>query len=88
LPPVGRNFLECAQDRCFDLLWHARSRGADASRLLRDDAGDDRARRVPHVRRIAREHLVDDGAQRVDIAPLVDEAVAGRLLGRHVLWCP
>ena len=37
------------------------------------------------VRRLAGEHLVRHRAERVDVAAPVDRAIAGRLLGRHVL---
>ena len=36
--------------------------------------------------RLAGEHLVEHRRERVDVAARVDRAVAGRLLGAHVLW--
>ena len=38
------------------------------------------------MRRLAGEHLVQDGGERVDVAARVDEPVSRRLFRAHVLW--
>src|SRR5207249_2017747 len=48
---------------------------------------DNRLHRAAHVWWIADEHLVEHGPERIDVGATVDDAIAGRLLGAHVLWC-
>ena len=49
--------------------------------------GDDRLHGVAGERRIADQHLVRRGAERVDVAARADVALTHRLLGRHVGGC-
>ena len=57
-------------------------------RPLRQDLGHDRLHAASGERRVAGQHLVEHGAQRVHVAPRVDHALAHRLLGTHVLRRP
>ena len=67
------------------MLGDARPREANAPRTLGQHAGDDRLRRRADVGRLAGEHLVRQRAERVDVGAAVDDAIARRLLGAHVL---
>ena len=58
--------------------------GPERGRLLGEDLGDDGLRAGAGERRLAGEHLVGHGAERVHVAPGADLALAHRLLGRHV----
>src|SRR4029078_10346904 len=50
-----------------------------------EDFRNDCLRRTSNVRRIAGQHLVQHGSQRVDVRAAIDLPVASRLLRRHVL---
>ena len=54
-------------------------------RLLGHQLRDHRLRARARDRRLAREHLVQHGCERVHVAARVDAAIARRLLGAHVL---
>ena len=58
---------------------------AHRRRPLGEQLGDHRLRGRAGDRRLAGEHLVQHGAERVDVAARVERAVARRLLGAHVL---
>ena len=58
------------------------------SRCLGEQSSDDRLHRRPGERRLAREHFIKHGAERVDVAARIDASLAHRLLGRHVLRRP
>ena len=58
---------------------------ANRRRPLGQQLGDHRVRRRARDWRLAREHLVQHRAERVDVAPRVEGPIAGRLLGAHVL---
>src|SRR5205085_11543923 len=64
------------------------NRGATAShraRLLGQHSRDDRLRCAPRVRRITSQHLISHCAERIDVAPPVDDAITRCLLRTHVL---
>ena len=44
------------------------------------------AETLGYERRLASQHLVDDDAERIDVAAMVDLFCAQALLGRHVDW--
>ena len=60
----------------------------EAARLLGEQPRDDRLHVGSGERRLTRDHLVGDHAERVHVGASVDRALAHRLLGRHVLRCP
>ena len=57
---------------------------ADGPRRLGEAARDHRLRRRRRERYLPGEHLVQHGAETVDVAPRVDVLLSGRLLGAHV----
>src|SRR3982751_1239061 len=57
------------------------------TRLLRHHTRDDRLCRRSGERGLAREHLVSNRAERVDIAAGCDRTLTHRLLGTHVARC-
>ena len=50
--------------------------------------GDDRLGRGSGERRLAGQHLVEHGAERVHIGPSIERAVTHRLFRAHVGWGP
>ena len=80
---VGGDALERAQHGRFDRRRHRRAHRADRPRRLGESARDDRLHGRSRERRVAGEHLVQDGGQRILVASLVEDVVA-RLLGAHV----
>ena len=83
--PVGRQLLERGEDGVLDFLGHALALPAERGRLLGHHLGDDRLRGAAGERRVADQHLVGHAAERVDVGPGGDLALAHRLLGRHVV---
>ncbi len=83
--PVGRQLLQRPVHRLGDVRRQPRPPGRDVARLLGDHRRDDGLRRGAGVRRVAAQHLVQHGAQGVDVAPRVYLPVAGRLLRAHVV---
>ena len=61
-----------------------RRRDAQPLGLLGHHGGDHRLNRGSGVRRLARQHLVEQAAEAVDIGPGVEAAFAGGLLRAHV----
>ena len=53
-------------------------------RLLAHVGGEQLARRLLHERRTAREHLVGEAAERIEIGAVIGLGIARRLLRRHV----
>ena len=76
--------LERGEDRGLRGRRHHRPLGPERRRLLGEDLGDDRLRAGAGEGRLAGQHLVRHGAERVDVAAGADLPVAHRLLGRHV----
>ncbi len=58
--------------------------GHQGAGFFGNDLGDDRLRRRAGERRLPGQHLVEHGAQRIDVAPRGDFALPHRLLRRHV----
>ena len=83
--PIGRQLFQRAAHGGIHLRRHRAAQRGDRTRVLRHQLRDDRLRARAKVRRLAGQHLVGDGAERVDVRAAVDGAVAGGLLGRHVL---
>ena len=82
---VGRELLRARSHRVFHVRRHGRPRVAHRRRRLGQHLGHDRLRGRPGERRLAGQHLVGHAAQRVDVAPGRDLALAHRLLGTHVV---
>ena len=83
--PVGGELLQCRLHGRRDMGWHRVAHLAQRTRTLGDDLGDDRLRGGTGKRRLAREHLVRHGAERVDVGPGIHVLLTRRLLRRHVL---
>ena len=84
--PVGRQLGEGLLHGIRDIERHARPKRTKRLRLRRHQLGDDRLRARPRVRRLAGEHFVRHGAERVDVGAPVYCTISGCLLRRHVLW--
>ena len=82
---VGGQLLQRALNRGVHVLRHGAAEHGDRADLFRHQLGDDRLRGVADVRRLAGEHFIKHGGERIDVGASVDHAIAGRLLGRHVL---
>ncbi len=67
-----------------DRLGHAVPQQAQGARRLLEAPGDHRLRRRPGEGRLAREHLVEHGAERVDVGARIDVVSVARLLGAHI----
>ena len=80
---VGGRACQRLGDDLLDRLGHV-AEGAQARDRLTQAAGDDRLRRATGERRIAGEHLVEDAAQGIDVAPAIEPPVGARLLRAHV----
>ena len=79
--PAGRIFGQTAQDDVFQVLWDG---GLKLRRRYHGVAGmrDHGLHAVDLVkRRLTGQQVISDGAQRVDVAPLVQLPAAPRLLG-------
>ena len=70
-----------------DMRWHAAPQHGERAHVFRHQFRDDCLRRRTAVRRLAGEHLVGHRAKRVDVGAGVHGAIAGGLLGAHVLRC-
>ena len=81
---IGGELLQRGEHRVLDRGRHRGALGAERRRRLRQHLGDDGLRDGAGEGRLAGEHLVGHGAERVDVAPRVDVALAHRLLGGHV----
>ena len=85
---VGRRLCERAHHGGVDDRGTASRTTRNGRRPLGHQLRDHRLRRCACHRRLAGKHLVGDRAQCVDVAPRVEVAFAGRLLGAHVLEVP
>ncbi len=66
---------------------YGRSHRMDRTRILRRQACDDRLRIRSRERRLTGEHLIEHGADRMDVGACVDVPLTARLLGAHVRRC-
>ncbi len=80
---VGGRARQRLGDDTFDRLRHL-AENAQARGRLTQAAGDDRLGRATGERRFAGEHLVEDAAQGVDVAPAIELPLRARLLRAHV----
>ena len=85
LPPLSRHALERARDDGIDRGRQIGAQHAHGRRVGRENLRDDRLLRRRGEWRLACEHLVAHGAEREDVAARIECALAGRLLGTHVL---
>ena len=84
---VRRKLLDRFRDGIGDIRGHRPSVLRHRLGRLGDDLHDDLLRVRAHVRRAARQHLVQHRAERVNIGPGRDFLLGGRLLGTHVVRC-
>jgi hypothetical protein len=80
---VGGRACQRLGDNLLDRLGHVTER-AQARDRLTQTAGDDCLCRATGERRIAGEHLVQDAAQGVDVAPTIEPPLGARLFRAHV----
>ena len=85
---MRRHLLERAHDRSLDCRRHLRPKCAQWLRFFGDMFCHSRQRTRATQRRLTGEHLVQDAAERIDIARHADIAVTRGLLGTHVLRSP
>ena len=79
---IFANACSTASATCTGTDWRSVTHRLDR---LGEHLRDHRLHRAARVRRLAREHLVQHGRERVDVAARVRVAVARRLLGAHVM---
>ena len=82
--PVRGDARQGAGDRVVDGGRHRRPNVPDAGRRAGQAAGEHRGAAGAGERRRAGQHLVQNGAERVDVGGGTDRGVAGRLLRAHV----
>ena len=85
---VGGQLLQRTHDGRGDVGRDRLPLDGDGTRLLGDHARDDRLRGRPRERRLPHQHLVQDAAQGIDVAPGRDLALAHRLFRGHVVRGP
>ena len=84
-PAIGGELGEGGEDGGLDVGRDGVAHGADGRDLLGEHAGDDGLHARARERRVAGEHLVEHGAQGVDVGAGVDGLLAHGLLGAHVV---
>ena len=82
---VRRGLAERGEHRVLEFLGNGLAHDPQAGHLLQRVPGQQGGRASSLKRGIAREHLVEDAAQAVDVAPPVELGLPGRLLRAHVL---
>ncbi len=82
---VGGELLECMANCGVYRCGHAAPHHRQRAHLFGHEPRDDCLRRAADVRRLAGEHLVRHGPQRVDVGAGIDRAVTRGLLRAHVL---
>ncbi len=85
--PIVGILLETTLDERGERLRDVRSFCRDKRRRIDDMSANERRGRTTGKGRLARDHLVGDAAQGVEVDALVEPWIAGGLFGRHVLWC-
>ena len=78
------SFWSAVSTACSTAAAHTGRFGRNGAGLLREHLGDDGLGVRAHEGRLAGEHLVRHGAERIDITAGADLALAHRLFGRHV----
>ena len=82
--PIRRHWRQRAAHDGIQRVGGARAQDTERRRWLRETPGDHRLRGGTGERGLAREHLVAEGAKRVEIGPGVYRRVTARLLRAHV----
>ena len=85
---IGRQFGECGEHGNFNVLRHRVAQRVQRGGLFTQHLGHDGLHIATEERHVASEHLVRQGAERIDVAAGVNGAFAHRLLGAHVLRGP
>ena len=85
VPPIRGQLLQRAVERRVHVRRNVRPHESHASRMIRENLGDDGLRGARGVRRVAAQHLVQNRGEGIDVGALVDRPVARGLLRRHVV---
>jgi len=84
LPAVGRTFLQAPHDERGERGWDSRADPVEGLDFSREAGGGELPRMTTAKGGQSGQHLVGHQTCCVDVDPMVDIGIAGRLLGRHV----